>query len=142
VVAGVVKVGSTDPKKVMDAIKAANGTPCSQDAFDAKGDIKAIDYVVYSGRQGQLRRDQPQGVLKPDRFQRLIIQRPGSPGRFLLDIYTSRAGLDVGSGCVGRRPNLFLPSGTNPSLGICRSRAEFAMIGFCFVANCSHLICG
>src|SRR5260370_266750 len=44
----VAKVGSTDPKKVMDAIKAGEwDTVLGKMAFDAKGDIKAIDYVVY-----------------------------------------------------------------------------------------------
>jgi branched-chain amino acid transport system substrate-binding protein len=44
----VTKVGSTDPKKVMDAIKAGEwDTVLGKMAFDAKGDIKAIDYVVY-----------------------------------------------------------------------------------------------
>ena len=42
------KVGSTDPKKVMEAIKAGEwNTVLGKMAFDAKGDIKAIDYVVY-----------------------------------------------------------------------------------------------
>ena len=44
----VAKVGSTDPKKVMDAIKAGEwDTVLGKMSFDAKGDIKAIDYVVY-----------------------------------------------------------------------------------------------
>jgi branched-chain amino acid transport system substrate-binding protein len=44
----VTKVGSTDPKKVMDAIKSNDwDTVLGKMAFDAKGDIKAIDYVVY-----------------------------------------------------------------------------------------------
>jgi branched-chain amino acid transport system substrate-binding protein len=44
----VTKVGGTDPKKVMDAIKAGEwDTVLGKMAFDAKGDIKAIDYVVY-----------------------------------------------------------------------------------------------
>jgi branched-chain amino acid transport system substrate-binding protein len=42
------KVGSTDPKKVMDAIKAgAWDTVIGKLEFDAKGDIKVLDYVVY-----------------------------------------------------------------------------------------------
>lgn len=42
------KVGSTDPKKVMDAIKAGEwDTVLGKLGFDAKGDIKQIDYVVY-----------------------------------------------------------------------------------------------
>jgi branched-chain amino acid transport system substrate-binding protein len=42
------KVGSTDPKKVMEAIKAgAWNTVLGKMEFDAKGDIKTIDYVVY-----------------------------------------------------------------------------------------------
>ncbi|MBB1091130.1 branched-chain amino acid ABC transporter substrate-binding protein [Rhodopseudomonas palustris] len=42
------KANSTDPKKVMDAIKAGEwDTVLGKLAFDAKGDIKAIDYVVY-----------------------------------------------------------------------------------------------
>src|ERR1700738_4471988 len=44
----VAKVGSNDPKKVMDAIKAGEwDTVLGKMGFDAKGDIKAIDYVVY-----------------------------------------------------------------------------------------------
>ncbi|MGA7809309.1 branched-chain amino acid ABC transporter substrate-binding protein [Bradyrhizobium sp.] len=42
------KAGTTDPKKVMDAIKAgAWDTVIGKMQFDAKGDIKHIDYVVY-----------------------------------------------------------------------------------------------
>ncbi|MEA2835818.1 MAG: branched-chain amino acid transport system substrate-binding protein [Bradyrhizobium sp.] len=44
----VTKVGSTDPKKVMEAIKAGEwDTVLGKLSFDAKGDIKVIDYVVY-----------------------------------------------------------------------------------------------
>ena len=44
----VAKVGSTDPKKVMAAIKAGEwDTVLGKMGFDAKGDIKQIDYVVY-----------------------------------------------------------------------------------------------
>jgi branched-chain amino acid transport system substrate-binding protein len=44
----VAKVGSTDPKKVIEAIKAGEwDTVLGKMAFDSKGDIKAIDYVVY-----------------------------------------------------------------------------------------------
>jgi len=44
----VAKVGSTDPKKVMEAIKGgAWDTVIGKLEFDAKGDIKQIDYVVY-----------------------------------------------------------------------------------------------
>ncbi|WP_338690609.1 MULTISPECIES: branched-chain amino acid ABC transporter substrate-binding protein [unclassified Bradyrhizobium] len=44
----VAKAGSTDAKKVMDVIKAGEwNTVLGKMAFDAKGDIKAIDYVVY-----------------------------------------------------------------------------------------------
>ena len=44
----VAKVGSTDPKKVMDAIKAGDwDTVLGKMSFDAKGDIKQLDYVVY-----------------------------------------------------------------------------------------------
>ncbi|MGM4917250.1 branched-chain amino acid ABC transporter substrate-binding protein [Tardiphaga sp. 813_E8_N1_3] len=44
----VAKAGSTDTKKVMDVIKAGEwDTVLGKMAFDAKGDIKAIDYVVY-----------------------------------------------------------------------------------------------
>ncbi len=40
--------GTTDAKKVMDTIKAGEwDTVLGKMAFDAKGDIKAIDYVVY-----------------------------------------------------------------------------------------------
>jgi branched-chain amino acid transport system substrate-binding protein len=42
------KAGTTDPKKVMDTIKAnAWDTVIGTLAFDAKGDIKQLDYVVY-----------------------------------------------------------------------------------------------
>jgi branched-chain amino acid transport system substrate-binding protein len=42
------KAGTTDPKKVMAAIKAGDWeTVLGKLAFDAKGDIKQIDYVVY-----------------------------------------------------------------------------------------------
>jgi branched-chain amino acid transport system substrate-binding protein len=42
------KVGSTDPKKVMDAIKAGSwDTVIGKMEYDSKGDIKQIDYVVY-----------------------------------------------------------------------------------------------
>ena len=44
----VAKAGTTDTKKVMDTIKAGEwDTVLGKLAFDAKGDIKAIDYVVY-----------------------------------------------------------------------------------------------
>ena len=42
------KAGTTDPKKVMDAIKAgAWDTVIGKIEIDAKGDIKQLDYVVY-----------------------------------------------------------------------------------------------
>src|SRR5580693_4260381 len=42
------KAGTTDPKKVMDIIKAGSwDTVIGKLEFDAKGDIKQIDYVVY-----------------------------------------------------------------------------------------------
>ena len=42
------KAGTTDAKKVMDAIKAGEwDTVLGKLGFDAKGDIKQIDYVVY-----------------------------------------------------------------------------------------------
>ncbi|NEW89472.1 MULTISPECIES: branched-chain amino acid ABC transporter substrate-binding protein [Rhodopseudomonas] len=42
------KAKSTDPKKVIETIKAGEwDTVLGKLAFDAKGDIKAIDYVVY-----------------------------------------------------------------------------------------------
>ena len=42
------KAGTTDPKKVMDTIKAGEwDTVIGKLSFDAKGDIKVIDYVVY-----------------------------------------------------------------------------------------------
>ena len=42
------KANSTDTKKVMETIKAGEwDTVLGKMAFDAKGDIKAIDYVVY-----------------------------------------------------------------------------------------------
>jgi branched-chain amino acid transport system substrate-binding protein len=42
------KIGSIDPRKVSDAIKAgAWDTVLGRLSFDAKGDIKAVDYVVY-----------------------------------------------------------------------------------------------
>jgi branched-chain amino acid transport system substrate-binding protein len=44
----VTKAGTTDPKKVMDTIKgSAWDTVIGKLEFDAKGDIKQIDYVVY-----------------------------------------------------------------------------------------------
>src|SRR5436309_7841772 len=44
----VAKAGTTDPKKVMDTIKGgAWDTVIGKMEFDAKGDIKQIDYVVY-----------------------------------------------------------------------------------------------
>ena len=44
----VAKAGTTDPKKVMDTIKAGSwDTVIGTMEFDAKGDIKQIDYVVY-----------------------------------------------------------------------------------------------
>jgi branched-chain amino acid transport system substrate-binding protein len=44
----VAKAGTTDPKKVMDAIKAGSWeTVIGTLSFDAKGDIKQLDYVVY-----------------------------------------------------------------------------------------------
>src|SRR3989440_125414 len=44
----VAKTGTTDPKKVMDTIKGgAWDTVIGKMEFDAKGDIKQIDYVVY-----------------------------------------------------------------------------------------------
>jgi branched-chain amino acid transport system substrate-binding protein len=46
--AAVKKAGTTDPKKVMDTIKAGSwDTVIGTLEFDAKGDIKQIDYVVY-----------------------------------------------------------------------------------------------
>jgi branched-chain amino acid transport system substrate-binding protein len=42
------KAGTTDPKKVMDTIKAGSwDTVLGKMEFDAKGDIKQLDYVVY-----------------------------------------------------------------------------------------------
>ena len=42
------KAGTTDPKKVMDTIKAgAWDTVIGKIEYDAKGDIKQLDYVVY-----------------------------------------------------------------------------------------------
>jgi branched-chain amino acid transport system substrate-binding protein len=42
------KAGTTDPMKVMAAIKGgAWDTVIGKMEFDAKGDIKQIDYVVY-----------------------------------------------------------------------------------------------
>jgi len=42
------KAGTTDAKKVMDTIKGGEwDTVLGKMGFDAKGDIKAIDYVVY-----------------------------------------------------------------------------------------------
>ena len=44
----VAKAKSTDPKKVMETIKAGEwDTVLGKLSFDAKGDIKVIDYVVY-----------------------------------------------------------------------------------------------
>jgi branched-chain amino acid transport system substrate-binding protein len=42
------KAGTTDPKKVMDTIKAGTwDTVIGKIEYDAKGDIKQLDYVVY-----------------------------------------------------------------------------------------------
>jgi branched-chain amino acid transport system substrate-binding protein len=44
----VTKAKTTDPKKVMEIIKAGEwDTVLGKLSFDAKGDIKVIDYVVY-----------------------------------------------------------------------------------------------
>jgi len=44
----VAKVGTTEPKKVIETIKAGEwDTVLGKLSFDAKGDIKLIDYVVY-----------------------------------------------------------------------------------------------
>ena len=44
----VTKAGTTDPKKVTETIKAGEwDTVLGKMAFDAKGDIKLLDYVVY-----------------------------------------------------------------------------------------------
>jgi branched-chain amino acid transport system substrate-binding protein len=44
----VTKTGSTDPKRVIDTIKAGEwDTVLGKMAFDSKGDLKATDYVVY-----------------------------------------------------------------------------------------------
>ena len=44
----VAKAKTTDPKKVMETIKAGDwDTVLGKMGFDAKGDIKVIDYVVY-----------------------------------------------------------------------------------------------
>src|SRR5215470_1306602 len=46
--AAAAKAKSTDPKKVMETIKAGEwDTVLGKLSFDAKGDIKVIDYVVY-----------------------------------------------------------------------------------------------
>ena len=60
------KAGTTDPKKVMDAIKAgAWDTVIGKMEFDAKGDIKQTRLCrLQVGRQGQLRRDQPEGLVR------------------------------------------------------------------------------
>jgi branched-chain amino acid transport system substrate-binding protein len=42
------KAGTTDPKKVMDTIKAgAWDTVIGKIEYDSKGDIKQLDFVVY-----------------------------------------------------------------------------------------------
>src|ERR1700704_2789379 len=57
------KAGTTDPKKVMDAIKAGSwDTVIGKMEFDAKGDIKQIDYVVYKwDAQGNYTEINPKG---------------------------------------------------------------------------------
>ena len=63
----VAKAKTTDPKKVMETIKAGEwDTVLGKMAFDAKGDIK-VDRLrrLQVGRQGQLHRDQSQGLLTP-----------------------------------------------------------------------------
>ena len=76
------KAGTTDPKKVMDAIKAgAWDTVIGKIEFDAKGDIKQTRLRrLQMGRQGQLHRDQSEGLVRNLRVR--DIERPGSPGRF------------------------------------------------------------
>ena len=46
--AAATKAGTTDPKKVMDTIKAGSwDTVIGTIEYDSKGDIKQLDYVVY-----------------------------------------------------------------------------------------------
>ena len=61
----VTKAGTTDPKKVMETIKAGDwDTVIGKLEFDAKGDIKAARLRrLQVGRQGQLHRDQSEGLL-------------------------------------------------------------------------------
>ena len=59
----VAKAKTTDPKKVMDTIKAGKwDTVIGKMEFDAKGDIKQIDYVVYKwDAQGNYTEINPKG---------------------------------------------------------------------------------
>jgi hypothetical protein len=69
----VTKVGSTDPKKVIDTIKADEwDTVLGKMAFDSKGDIKGAAYIVYKwDAKGY-------DVRRSDLSQ---AKRPGPPGR-------------------------------------------------------------
>ena len=63
----VAKAGTTDPKKVMETIKAGEwDTVLGKLEFDAKGDIKVIDYVVYKwDAKGNYAEINPEGLLTP-----------------------------------------------------------------------------
>jgi hypothetical protein len=77
----VAKAKTTDPKKVMETIKAGEwDTVLGKLVFDAKGDIK-VDRLrrLQVGRQGQLHRDQSEGVLTPLSLER---QTPRLAGAF------------------------------------------------------------
>ena len=79
----VAKAGTTDPKKVMDAIKAgAWDTVIGKIEYRRQGRHQADRLCrLQMGRQGRLHRDQSEGVVRlVDHLQR--VERPGSPGRF------------------------------------------------------------
>ncbi|MGY3650564.1 branched-chain amino acid transport system substrate-binding protein [Bradyrhizobium sp. LM4.3] len=76
------KAGTTDAKKVMAAIKAGKwDTVIGPIEYDAKGDIKQLDYVVYKmGCQGRLRRDQRQRHLSALAGPEGLLQSSSRPG--------------------------------------------------------------
>ena len=90
----VAKAGTTDPKKVMDTIKGgAWDTVIGKMEFDAKGDIKQIDYVVYKwDAKGNYAEINPKGSVRP--LETDNVERPGFAGAFLFDV-NSRSGTNA-----------------------------------------------
>ena len=82
-------------------------------AFDAKGDIKQIDYVVYKwDAKGNYTEINPEGLLTPSR-QITNIKRPGFAGAFLFWV-----------------PDNFAAMGTNWVPAELSNWAEFHVIDF------------